>query len=149
MNVLSIFVAILAVWRLTHLLQFEGGPFDLIAGWRNLLRRVSLSGLVDCFFCLSLWLAAPLAYIIGPSWKERLMLWPALSGGAILLERIVEPPSEIASYNEDPIPEEKPPCVAEKPEAFQPRILSPIPAQFEWTTPSCRPRCSGTRVEAG
>jgi hypothetical protein len=149
MNVLSILVAILAVWRLTHLLQFEDGPFDAIAGWRNLLRRVSLSGLVDCFFCLSLWLAAPLAYIIGPSWKERLMLWPALSGAAILLDRIADPPSETASYSEDPVPEEKPPCVAEKPEIPPSRIPKLIPAQFEWTTPSCRPRCSGTRVEAG
>lgn len=149
MNILSIFVAILAVWRLTHLLQYEDGPFDAIAAWRNWLRRFSLAGLVDCFFCLSLWLAAPIAYLLGPSWKERLMLWPALSGAAILLNRISDPPSETASYSEDPVPEEKSPCVAEKPEALQPQMPNPIPAQFEWTTPSCRPRCSGTRVEAG
>ena len=44
--------------------------------------------MLDCFFCLSVWIAAPVAYWIGESWKERLLLWPGLSAGAILVERI-------------------------------------------------------------
>jgi hypothetical protein len=32
--------------------------------------------------------AAPLALLLGGAWAERLLLWPALSAGAILLERV-------------------------------------------------------------
>jgi hypothetical protein len=42
----------------------------------------------DCFYCLSLWVAAPFAYFVGESARERLYLWLAFTGGAILLERV-------------------------------------------------------------
>jgi hypothetical protein len=55
------------------------------------LRRQAGAGffaeLLDCFYCLSIWIAAPLAVLIGEDWRERVLLWLALSGGAILLER--------------------------------------------------------------
>ena len=41
-----------------------------------------------CFYCLSLWVAIPFALFLGGGWGERLLLWPALSAGAILLERV-------------------------------------------------------------
>jgi len=44
--------------------------------------------LLDCFYCLSLSIAVPLALVIGANWRERLLLWPAMSAGAILLERV-------------------------------------------------------------
>ena len=44
--------------------------------------------LLDCCYCLSLWAALPAALLTGQDWKHRLALWPALSGGAIILERI-------------------------------------------------------------
>jgi hypothetical protein len=44
--------------------------------------------LLDCFYCLSLWVALLPALWIGENWKERLLLWPALSAAAILLERL-------------------------------------------------------------
>jgi len=81
-------LAILAVWRVTHLLQAEDGPWDLVVRLRRLAGSGFWGGLMDCFYCLSLWIAAPLAYFVGTGWKERLILWPALSAGAILLERL-------------------------------------------------------------
>jgi hypothetical protein len=52
--------------------------------------------LLDCFSCLSLWVAVPFALALGSTWWEHAILWPALSGGAILIERIAarvtEPP---------------------------------------------------------
>jgi hypothetical protein len=80
-------LGILAVWRITHLLSAEDGPKNLFV-W---IRRKAGSGfwgdLLDCFYCLSLWVAAPFAFWIGESAKERTFLWLALSAGAILLER--------------------------------------------------------------
>jgi hypothetical protein len=97
-------LGLLAVWRITHLLQAEDGPWDLVAHWRRVLGQSLLGRLFDCFYCLSIWVAPPVAWWIGHDWKERLLLWPALSGGAILLERAtggLRPPS-VAPYLEDP-----------------------------------------------
>ena len=81
-------LGVLAVWRLTHFLSAEDGPWDLVVR----LRRFAGSGLVgrllDCFYCLSVWIAAPAAFWIGQGSKERWLLWPAISAGAILLERL-------------------------------------------------------------
>lgn len=81
-------LAVLCVWRITHLLQAEDGPFDLVAGLRRRAGDGFWGSLLDCFYCLSLWISAPFALVIGGQWGERLMLWLALSAGAILLERI-------------------------------------------------------------
>lgn len=99
-------LGVLVVWRLTYLLHAEEGPWD-VAGR---LRRAAGSGfwgrLLDCFYCLSLWISAPLAAFLGSDAAERLLLWPALSGGAILLLRatertLVSPPALYHEENDD------------------------------------------------
>jgi len=78
----------LAVWRVTHLLTSEAGPWDVLDHLRTRLGNNFLQGLFDCFYCLSLWVAIGFALVLGGTWKAALFVWPALSGGAILLERI-------------------------------------------------------------
>ena len=85
-------LGVLCVWRLTHLLNAEDGPGDLLVRFRRRLGSGFWGGLMDCFYCLSLWVAVPLALLLGRDWKERLLLWPALSGAAILLERATARP---------------------------------------------------------
>jgi hypothetical protein len=80
-------LGILSVWRVTHLLYAEDGPWDVVVRLRRRVGTGFWARLLDCFYCLSLWIAAPLAYFIGNRWRERLLLWLAMSGGAILLER--------------------------------------------------------------
>ncbi len=96
-------LGILVAWRLTHLLSAEDGPWDLMVRLRQRAGTGFWASLLDCFYCLSLWIAAPLACAIGERWTERLWLWPALSAGAILLERLTQrnasPPT--AQYFED------------------------------------------------
>ena len=81
-------LSVLCVWRITHLLQAEDGPADLLVGLRRLAGNGFAGKLLDCFYCLSLWVAAPLAYFVAETRMERLLWWPALSAGAILLERV-------------------------------------------------------------
>jgi hypothetical protein len=81
-------VSVLCVWRITHLLQAEDGPGDLMVHFRRLAGMGFWGKLLDCFYCLSLWLALPFAFLIGQTWRESLILWPAYSAGAILLERL-------------------------------------------------------------
>jgi hypothetical protein len=80
-------VGALAVWRVVHLLQAENGPWDFVVRLRRVLGNGFWGQLLDCFHCLSLWIAAPAAWILCREWKGRVFLWLALSGAAILLER--------------------------------------------------------------
>jgi hypothetical protein len=91
----------LTVWRITHLLQAEDGPWNLIARLRSVAGNSSAGDLLDCFYCLSLWAAAPFAYWVGENWKEKLLLWPALSAGAILFEKLASREHEPAQYFEE------------------------------------------------
>lgn len=86
-----LFIGVLCVWRLTHLLQAEDGPWDAVVMLRKWLGDSQWGRLLDCFNCLSIWIAAPLAYLIGEGAWEQVLIWPALSGAAILLERITSP----------------------------------------------------------
>lgn len=81
-------VGTLCVWRVTHLLYGEDGPWNTLAKLRQWAGRGFWASLLDCFYCLSMWIAAPFAWLLGETRTEKLLLWPALSGGAILLERI-------------------------------------------------------------
>jgi hypothetical protein len=81
----------LAVWRITHLLASEDGPWDLVLRLRKAAGSGFLGQMMDCFYCLSVWIALPFAFCIAESWREGLLLWPALSGAAILLERATAP----------------------------------------------------------
>ena len=80
-------LALLATWRVTHLISREDGPGDVLVTLRLRLGTGLLGQLMDCFNCLSLWVAAPLAFVVGRNVLESALAWLALSGGACLLER--------------------------------------------------------------
>jgi hypothetical protein len=97
----------LAVFRLTHLLVAEDGPARILDRFRRRAGGWGLGGLVECFYCSSLWVAAPFAWWIGEGAWERGLLWLALSAGAIVVERVTGAAREAAPvapavYREDP-----------------------------------------------
>ncbi len=98
-------LGILCVWRITHLFVAEDGPAGILARFRRSLGDGFWGSLLDCFYCLSLWMAAPVALLVEKEWKLRFLLWLALSAGAILLERLTLQPAVIsagpASFIED------------------------------------------------
>jgi hypothetical protein len=94
-------LAFLAVWRVTHLLAHEDGPWEMVVRLRRAARAGFWAELLDCFYCLSVWIAAPFALWIGEGLQERLLLWPALSGAAILAERLTNRDAAARLYHED------------------------------------------------
>ncbi len=80
-------LAVLATWRVTHLLAREDGPGDAVVRVRARLGPGWAGELMDCFQCLSLWVAAPLTVFAAPRRRETVPTWLALSGAACLLER--------------------------------------------------------------
>lgn len=75
----------LATWRLTHLLAEEDGPFDAVLRLRQWVGDGFIGRAMDCFHCLSLWLAAPLALFVSREPLAWLLAWLAASGAAGLL----------------------------------------------------------------
>jgi hypothetical protein len=102
-------LAVLATWRVTHLLANEDGPADLIVRLRAHLGDSLVGSLMDCFNCLSLWIAAPAALFVSRKPLEWLLTWLALSGAACLLERlgrepvVIEPVSQPAEGDTDDV----------------------------------------------
>ena len=96
-------LAILCVWRITHLLHAEHGPWEVLERLRQRAGTGFWGSLLDCFYCLSVWVAAPLALVVGETVMEKILLWPALSGAACLLQKAVHRDSEAppAAYWED------------------------------------------------
>jgi len=94
----KLLLGVLGVWRITHLLQAEDGPWDLVVRLRRWAGPGFFGGLLDCFACLSLWTSAPLAWALGRDRRERALLWPALSAAAMLIERTAPP---AAAYFEE------------------------------------------------
>jgi hypothetical protein len=81
--------AVLATWRVTHLLADEDGPADIIALVRERLGNSELGALMDCFACMSLWVALPFSFYVARKPRDRVVAWLALSGAACLLSEIV------------------------------------------------------------
>ena len=80
-------LAILATWRLTHLLAKEDGPADIFVRLRRWVGDGFFGQVLDCFYCLSLWVAAPIAFTVSHTVRDLVLVWLALSGAACLLER--------------------------------------------------------------
>jgi Protein of unknown function (DUF1360) len=81
------FLAALVTWRICHLLASEDGPGGVVARLRQRLGASAYGQLVDCFGCLSVWVALPLAFFVSEGLLNLVMTWLALSGAAFLLER--------------------------------------------------------------
>jgi hypothetical protein len=87
-------LAILATWRLTHLLAKEDGPAEIFIHLRLWVGSSFFGQVLDCFYCLSLWVAFPVACTISHSLLDFFLTWFALSGAACLLERNGQDPQD-------------------------------------------------------
>jgi hypothetical protein len=85
-------LAALVTWRVCHLLVSEDGPGDAIARLRGWLGKSLIGQLIDCFACLSVWVAIPFAFFVSEGPLNLVMTWIALSGAALLLERMSPQP---------------------------------------------------------
>jgi len=102
-------LAVLGTWRLAHLVAHEDGPFDVVVRLRWRAGNGMLGRLMDCPYCLSLWIAAPAALLLIPvsaftkHVPEWTAAWLAISGGASLLEKLAES-LPVRRASADPLP---------------------------------------------
>lgn len=87
-TVYMVLLAILACWRLAHMLHVEDGPGGVFIRTRS--NNSFIDKLFSCFDCLSVWVAFPFALALAGSLWEVVVYMLALSAGAIILNRIAE-----------------------------------------------------------
>lgn len=80
-------LAALATWRVTHLLVEEDGPADIVVRLRRRAGSSWAGDLLDCFYCLSIWVAAPFSAGLVRRHRMDPVSWLAVSGAACLLEQ--------------------------------------------------------------
>lgn len=89
-NPWAFLLCVLAVWRICHLWSQEDGPFDLVVRFRKVVGQGFFGNLLDCFYCLSVWVSVPFAVWLSTEWKEGIIAWLALSSGASILFKLTE-----------------------------------------------------------
>ena len=77
----------LATWRLTHFIAAEDGPGDVVVKLRAWAGDGFLGSIMDCFYCASIWIAGPFAFVVAHDLAGCLVSWLAISGAAALLEQ--------------------------------------------------------------
>ena len=71
MDFYRLILGCLVVWRVSHLLNAEDGPWDLIAKMRRGIGHGIVGKLFDGFYCRRLWSARPLASpSTSPRWRQ-------------------------------------------------------------------------------
>jgi hypothetical protein len=90
-------LGMLTTWRISHLVVSEDGPWEIFARLRQRLGSSAMGRLMDCFGCVSIWVAAPISLFIFRRLPDLFFCWLALSGAAFLLERMHPEPLVIES----------------------------------------------------
>jgi hypothetical protein len=94
-------LGILATWRVAHFLAYEDGPWDAVVQLRRALGDGMFGHLLDCFQCVSLWAAVPIAFVVGRDPIEWVLAWLGLSAGACLLQRVARDPVVIQTLDHE------------------------------------------------
>jgi len=77
----------LAAWRVTAMLCYEAGPFELFSWLRVALAKVGLQRLVTCFHCAAVWVSAIVVLVVYEPRPRSLLLIFGLSGAVSITER--------------------------------------------------------------
>ena len=105
MDTLFFIMMSLACWRITHLFAAEDGPLHFVYHIRKRAGAGFFGSLLDCFYCISVWVAFPFGMAAGNTWWEKLLYWWAISGATCLLEQATtskkSSPPEMPDYKED------------------------------------------------
>jgi hypothetical protein len=90
-------VLVFAVYRLSHLIAKDDGPWRFIHGIRELvLNKYGYDSWqadgIHCTLCLSIWFSIPAAFCMKP---ENIVIgfvyWMAIACGALIIERLTYP----------------------------------------------------------
>ena len=98
-NILFIAMSILATYRLAQFIAYDDAPFGLMYKARNYFGRKaansknygfwwSIAEMINCPFCLGLWIALLIALIVNGFQPYSILLWLAIAGGQAWIENM-------------------------------------------------------------
>lgn len=77
----------LAAWRVTALLCYDEGPFEVLTRLRRALARIGLQRVFMCFHCTAFWVSLLLVgAVFEPTWRSLILVF-AIAGAASITER--------------------------------------------------------------
>lgn len=79
----------LATWRLTALITYDRGPFDLLLRLRATMAKVGLDRLVTCFHCTGLWVSVAVVGVVFEWRGISLIIALAVAGASSITERFL------------------------------------------------------------
>lgn len=82
-------ISILTVWRLTYMLCYEAGLFDILSKIRKIFYQINLGKLIDCFHCTAVWVSFICTLLVYKPTFKSLFLFLAIAGGASIIEKII------------------------------------------------------------
>ena len=103
--IVSLVICVFAIYRAALLIYEEAGPFGVIERLREGVQKHpwrfnpgpdgdlfrALGEGLECFRCLSVWVALPVAvWLRWPDVVWMLLTWLALSGGAIIIKEAID-----------------------------------------------------------
>jgi hypothetical protein len=86
-NWIWLVISIFSVWRLTSLLCYESGPFNLFNRIRKLFYKIGLGKIIECFHCTGLWVSIFIILLIYEFNIALVFLILAVSGASSIIER--------------------------------------------------------------
>ena len=86
MTALLFAAAVLGTYRAVRMFLLEDGPFDVFAAIRaRVTQRTWVGRGLQCYLCLSFWVALGAASLMAANWRELVLLWGGIAGGAVVL----------------------------------------------------------------
>ena len=90
---LELTLSILAVYRLSHMVVYEAGPFNLLEKLRTAVFQSSIEWLKDgfnCVLCVSFWFSFFISFVVSfRGWQDYLLFSLGVAGGTTLLYLVV------------------------------------------------------------
>lgn len=78
----------LIAWRVTTMVLYEAGPFDVFSWIRLVLARIGLRRLVTCFHCTGVWVSAAVVLVMFEIHVRSVALILAVAGAVSITERV-------------------------------------------------------------
>lgn len=94
LNFIEFLLAVFAVWRLSHLISREDGPWNTLLRLRVKLGRSGLGSGMDCFYCVSLWVSTLLAVLITASFRSFILVSLGISGITCVMQLLIDRSTE-------------------------------------------------------
>lgn len=73
----------LVTWRITALLVYDDGPWDICVRLRD-----AIGGPLHCFWCTSVWVSLVASLFFVTTWREWFIWWWAAAGLSVLIDEI-------------------------------------------------------------